>query len=150
MQKGIGVKKNHKNFKSSEPINVVRTADVVASIEDRAFQYCRSLTKVNIPEGAPSLKEYMDHFNRHGNLSLPKPTIPPCSVDLSLFDSCSGLTNITTPEVDANIGGAACAAPSESRYSTGGRCLFDVRDVKSKESGKGPAQKSSQTINNAP
>ena len=74
----------------------------VTSIEDCAFQACKSLTSVTIPNSVTSIGG--SAFNNCSN--LPSVTIPNSvtSIGDAAFCNCSGLTSVTIPNSVTSIG----------------------------------------------
>ena len=74
----------------------------VTSIGERAFEYCRSLTSITIPEGVMSIGNWAFYYCS----ALTSITIPESvtTIGIYAFAYCSALTSITIPEGVTSIG----------------------------------------------
>ena len=77
----------------------------VTSIGDEAFEYCRGLTSITIPNSVTSIGDYVFY----GCRGLTSITIPNSvtSIGNFAFGSCSGLTSVTIPNSVTSIGTSA-------------------------------------------
>ena len=76
-----------------------------AGIRDHAFQYCYSLTQINIPDGVTSIEAYAFQYC----YSLTQINIPDgvTSIEAYAFQHCYSLTRINIPDGVTSIGGSA-------------------------------------------
>ena len=107
---------------------VVKNGVAITSIDDYAFNDCRSLTSITIPNSVTSIGDRA--FWRCS--SLTSITIPESvtSIGYHAFDGCSSLTSITIPESVTSIGDSAFSGCSglESIVVESGNTVYDSRN----------------------
>ena len=92
-------------FNGCRSLTSISLPEGVTSIENNAFNSCRSLTSITIPEGVTTI----GGSAFYGCNSLTSITIPEgvTSIRDNAFNSCYSLTSITIPEGVTTIGGSA-------------------------------------------
>ena len=94
------------NYWGNPRLNVVTAICMqkrgTTSIGDNAFRYCRSLMKINIPDGVTSIGDYA--FNICSSLTQINIPDSVTSIGNYVFNGCSSLTKIIIPDGVTSIG----------------------------------------------
>ncbi len=92
-------------FEDCRSLASITIPDSVTSIGEGAFEDCRSLTNITIPDGVTSIREYAFQ-DCHSLTSI---TIPDSVTSIGgvAFAACRSLTNITIPDGVTSIGSYA-------------------------------------------
>ena len=104
-------------FEWCSSLTSVEIPDSVTSIGGSAFQWCSSLTSVKIPDGIVTINSYV--FSNCS--SLTSITIPDSVTNIcpNAFSNCSGLTSVEIPDSVTSIGPSAfydCSALTDVYY----------------------------------
>lgn len=89
-------------FNSCKNLTSITIPESVTFIDNYAFQFCESLTSINIPEGVTSIGIYAFYYCESlTSISIPKSVI---SIGNGAFNSCTSLTSINIPNNITSIG----------------------------------------------
>lgn len=89
-------------FEKCKTLTRIHIPDSVISIESSAFDSCYSLTDINIPDSVTSIGDYAFQFcSRLANIIIPNSVT---SIGDSVFFACESFTDITIPNNVKSIG----------------------------------------------
>ena len=92
-------------FQNCRSLTQINIPDGTTSIGDSAFQNCRSLTQINIPDGVTSIGDSaFQNCNSLTQINIPDGVT---SIGNSAFQSCYSLTRINIPDGVTSIGNTA-------------------------------------------
>ena len=107
-------------FESCKCLSSINLPEDITNIEDYAFSECSSLKEINLPEGLTSIGGWA--FNCCSRLTEIKLPEGLTSIGVGVFSGCSRLTEIKLPEGLTSIGGGAfrgCSSLTEIKLPEG-------------------------------